>query len=101
MTDRPWTAWDGGIRLKVRVVPRAGRTAIDGILGGALRIRLAAAPVEGAANAALVALLAERLGLRRAEIRILAGATTRTKLVELTGDAEIIGARLAAAADQA
>jgi uncharacterized protein len=78
--DRP-----DGVRFAVRVQPRGGRSEIVGLLGGALKVRVAAPPVEGAANAALVALLADALDLPRAAVRIVAGAASRTKLVEVAG----------------
>ncbi|HEU4642148.1 MAG TPA: DUF167 domain-containing protein [Gemmatimonadaceae bacterium] len=75
----------GAVRFSVRVQPRAGRTALDGTHAGALRVRLAAAPVDGAANEALVELLADRLDVPRSAITIVSGATSRTKLVEVHG----------------
>ncbi|HLZ21442.1 MAG TPA: DUF167 domain-containing protein [Ktedonobacterales bacterium] len=74
----------GAVVLTIRVTPRAGRDelAFD---GATLRARLAAPPVDGAANAALVELLAARLGVPRRAISILRGATSRTKFVEIAG----------------
>jgi uncharacterized protein (TIGR00251 family) len=88
---KPYAAVDGGIRLAVRVIPRASRNKIDGIVQDAegrpaLKLRLAAPPVEGAANTALIAFLAAALGLRKADITIRSGETGRTKLLRLTGD---------------
>ena len=71
------------MRLEVRVQPRAARTEIAGAHGGALRVRLQAPPVDGAANEALVAFLAEELGVGRRHVRIVAGAASRTKTVEI------------------
>ncbi len=80
-----------GVRFTVRVQPRAARTAIAGVYGRALKVRLQAPPVEGAANAALIALLAERLDVTRSAVRIVSGMTGRTKLVEVDGiDAELV-----------
>ena len=70
-----------GCLLRVIVVPRASRTGIAGEHGDALKIRLAAPPVDGAANEELIAFLAKRLGIRRAAISIRAGATSRRKTV--------------------
>jgi uncharacterized protein (TIGR00251 family) len=75
----------GAVRFTVRARPRAARSEIAGVLGGALKVRLAAPPVEGAANAALIELLADELDVPRAAVRIISGATARSKLVEVTG----------------
>jgi uncharacterized protein len=69
----------------VRVQPRASRTEVAGKHGDALRIRLAAPPVDGAANEALVRFLAERLGVPRSAVRIEAGAGGRSKVVTVEG----------------
>jgi len=74
-----------GVRFVVRVIPRAKHTALSGTHAGALKVRLAAPPVEGKANAALVAFLAERLGVRQTQVRVVAGQTSRQKTVLVTG----------------
>ncbi len=74
-------------RLSVKVVPRASRNEVVGEQGGALKVRLTAPPVEGAANEALVELLAGHFGVRRSKVRILRGANARLKLVEIDGAA--------------
>ena len=73
------------VRLDVRVIPRAKRTEIAGRRGGALLVRLAAPPVDGAANDALRAFLAERLGVPQRQIAIVRGATSRDKTVAIEG----------------
>jgi uncharacterized protein (TIGR00251 family) len=75
----------GGVRLRVRVQPRASRTECAGLIGDELKIRLAAPPVEGAANDALVRFLAARLGVARAAVFLVAGGSSRSKLVEVQG----------------
>lgn len=75
----------GGIRLRVQVQPRASRTELAGLHGEMLRIRLAAPPVEGAANEALVRFLAAALGVPRAAVAITAGAGSRRKTVVIEG----------------
>ena len=72
-------------RLRVRVVPGAARTQLVGRLGDAWKLRVHPAPERGRANDAVVALLAETLGLARSDVRVVAGHTTRDKLVELAG----------------
>ncbi len=65
--------------------PRASRTELAGEQGDLLRVRLTAPPVDGAANAALVRFLAERLGVPRSAVRVVAGQRGRTKVVEVDG----------------
>jgi uncharacterized protein (TIGR00251 family) len=79
------TARDGVVRFRVRVQPRSSRPGVDGLHGDALRVRVGAAPVEGAANEAVTALLAEALGVARRSVRIVGGASSRTKVVEVDG----------------
>jgi uncharacterized protein (TIGR00251 family) len=74
-----------GLLLLVHVVPRAARNEIVGIHGGALKVRLNAPPAKGAANAALVELIAEKLGLTRQQVRIISGETARRKTVAIHG----------------
>ena len=71
--------------LKVRVVPRAGRTAFAGRRGDAILVRLAAAPVDGAANDALIAFLAASLDCPRRNIAIVAGEKSRDKRIRIEG----------------
>ena len=71
--------------LDVRVIPRAGRSEIAGLRDGALRIRLAAAPVDGAANTELIDLLAQALRIPRRDITIVSGERSRSKRVRITG----------------
>jgi len=72
------------MRISVRVIPRSKRNSIEWSPGG-LRVRLTAPPVDGAANDALVSLLAERLGIAKRDISVVHGATSRQKIVELSG----------------
>lgn len=81
--------------LAVYVTPRAGRSEIAGEREGALWVRLAAPPVEGKANAALVDLLARRLGVSKGDVQIVAGATGRHKRVRVAGlAADVVRQRL-------
>ena len=71
--------------LDIRVIPRAHKTELAGERDGALLVRLAAPPVEGAANAALIDLLASTLNLPRRSIRIVSGERSRRKRVAIAG----------------
>ena len=73
------------IRVGVHVQPRASRSEIVGLHGAALKVRLQAPPVDGAANGALVRLLAEALHVPERSVRVVAGATSRSKMVEVSG----------------
>ncbi len=72
------------MRIQVRVIPRSSKNCIVWE-EGALKVRLTAPPVDGAANEALIALLAEHLGLPKRSISIVRGATSRQKTVEIVG----------------
>ena len=86
--------------LRVRVTPRAGRDALAGWHDGVLRVRLAAPPVDGRANAALVRFLASVLRVRPRDVRIVAGEGSREKRLAVAGLTDIeLRARLAAAAE--
>jgi uncharacterized protein YggU (UPF0235/DUF167 family) len=92
----------GRLRFFVKLSPKAGRNAIDGWAADAagkpiLKARVAAPPADGAANAALVALIAEALKIRRSDVRVVSGASSRTKLVEAEAEPALIS-RLAPAA---
>ncbi len=71
--------------LTVKVVPRASRNELAGVQNGVIRVRLTAPPVEGAANQALVEFLADRLGVPRRNVEIVAGHTGRQKVVSVSG----------------
>jgi uncharacterized protein (TIGR00251 family) len=79
------TSGDGAVTFRVRVSVRARRNEIEGVTEGALRLRLAAPPVEGKANEALCRLLAERLKIARSAVRIVGGEHSRLKRVEVRG----------------
>lgn len=98
---QPWTVAGDGLRLTVRLTPRGGRDAIDGVETLAdgrpvLKVRVRAAPSEGEANTALIALLARELALPRSAVALVAGATARLKTVALTGEAQDLVSRLKA-----
>lgn len=81
----PLTATSSSVTFKVRVTPRAGRTVVAGERDGALAIRLAAAPVDGAANSALISFLSDLLGVSRRQISIASGQKSRDKVVAVSG----------------
>ena len=88
-----------GLKVAIRLTPRAGRTAIapevaEGPAGPAFRAQVTAAPSDGAANAALVALLAKTWRLPKSAIEIAAGAKDRNKTVLLRGDASALRATI-------
>ena len=76
------------VRFSVHVQPRATRTEIVGQHGAALKVRVHALPVDGAANTAVVDLLADRLGVPRRNVRVVVGMTSRAKVVEIHGVTE-------------
>jgi len=84
----------GGVVLEVVVVPRASRTRVVGVHDGRLKLQLAAPPVGGAANEALVAFLADALLVRRSAVALVRGETGRRKTVRVEG---LDAARVAAA----
>jgi uncharacterized protein (TIGR00251 family) len=82
------------VRFAVRLTPRAEADRIDGVTDGVLRARVGAPAVEGAANNSLIRLLAAELGVARRDVRIVAGASSRQKLVVIDGaDPDAIVAR--------
>ena len=81
-----WLVADGkGVTLRLHIQPGAKKTEVVGLHGEALKIRLAASPVDGKANACLIAFLADRLGVARATISLVSGETSRAKRVRITG----------------
>ncbi|MEI9927415.1 MAG: DUF167 family protein [Sphingomonas sp.] len=82
-----WKPRAGGIEISVRVTPRGGRDALIAGTESHFAARLAAAPVDGAANAALVALVARQFGVPRRDVTLVAGATARLKRIAIAGDA--------------
>lgn len=78
-------ATSSGVRFPVTVQPRAARSEIVGEHGDALKIRITAAPVEGAANQELVRLLAKRLRIPASAVRVASGETGRRKIIDIEG----------------
>jgi uncharacterized protein len=76
---------DSGVTFPVRVQPRASRSGLAGEIDGALRIRLAAPPVDGEANEELVILLASLLDIPRRQVEIISGQKSKNKVVRVKG----------------
>ena len=77
-----------GVSLQVRVVPRASKSEIGELRGDRLKVRIAAPPVESAANDELVAFVAKRLGVPRRAVRLTHGQTSRNKTLAIDGVTE-------------
>jgi uncharacterized protein (TIGR00251 family) len=113
-TDRPTRAWlvdsvtwppsihrapsdvlsFSNVRFAVRLTPRSAVERVEDVVDGVLKVRVMAPAVEGAANASLIRILADELGIARRDVRIVAGAASRQKLVVVEGvDEEEIVAR--------
>ena len=75
----------GGVVIDVRVIPRAGRSGVAGLRGGALLVRLTAPPVEGAANAELIEVVAAAAGVPRKAVSLVSGGRSRQKRVQVLG----------------
>lgn len=79
------TATAQGIRLTVHVQPRAKSPGVGGLHGDALKVRVSAAPVDGAANEAVAQALAAAFGVAARDVRVVAGASARRKVVDIDG----------------
>jgi uncharacterized protein YggU (UPF0235/DUF167 family) len=94
----PFTDTPAGASLTVRVTPRAGRTRVTGLSATQLLVRIAAAPVDSAANEALIEILADTVRVPKRAIRITSGERSRTKRLTFAGYAAVeLDQRLAAA----
>ena len=96
---RPWTPAADGVAVTVRLTPKGGRDAIDGIETlsdgtTVLKVRVRAAPHEGAANDALCRLLAKAVGVPPTRVAIAGGATSRIKRVAIVGETQTLVAAL-------
>lgn len=85
---------DGHIILNVRVIPRASKDAVQGIMGNALKIRIQAPPVDGKANAHLVKFLSKHWKIPHASIEILSGETGRSKRLRIFNPTDELRATL-------
>ncbi|MFO1117729.1 MAG: DUF167 family protein [Beijerinckiaceae bacterium] len=94
-SSEPWRAVAGGLLVSVRLTPKGGRDAIDGIETlsdgrAVLKARVRAVPEDGRANDALVALIAQAAGVARSAVSVSAGHTSRIKTLAISGDAAAI-----------
>lgn len=97
----PWAATPDGLTLTLRVAPRGGRDRIEGTAAddsgrALLLVRVSAPPAEGAANDAVIRLLAASLGVAKRDVKLLSGAQARVKRLAVAGDPGALAARLAA-----
>ncbi len=96
---RPYDPTPDGARLRVRLTPRGGRSGLDRIVQLAdgrwtAQVRVAAPPVDGAANAALIVYLSQALAIPKSAILVIAGQSSRLKTLAVAGDPDDIQARL-------
>ena len=83
------------VRFEVYIQPRASKTELAGVHDGVIKIRIAAPPVENAANRALIDFIAQHLGIAKRCVRVVSGGTHRRKVLEVEGvTAELIAAKL-------
>jgi uncharacterized protein len=99
MSGLPWRNEAGGLVLSVRLTPKGGRDAIEGIEQLAsgesvLKVRVRAPPMDGEANTALVGLLARTLGVPARDVHLVAGLSARVKRVKIAGAAAALSAAL-------
>ena len=97
--QRPWSPAGTGVTVSVRLTPKGGRDSIDGVERLAdgrsvLKVRVAAPPSEGKANAALVRLLAKAVGVPPRDVALTAGAMARIKRLTISGDGPTLIATL-------
>jgi uncharacterized protein (TIGR00251 family) len=74
-----------GITLKVKVEPRSSRKGVSGLIGDSLKVKVHAPPVGGAANEELIEVLSKEFGIKKSDIQILRGNSSRDKIVEIAG----------------
>jgi uncharacterized protein (TIGR00251 family) len=83
--DLPYSKAKDGIIIEVKVDPRSSRNEIAGVVDNTVKVKLTAPPVGGAANEMLVELLAKRFNIRKSDVLIMRGETSRRKLIKLKG----------------
>jgi uncharacterized protein (TIGR00251 family) len=90
------TARATGIRVSIRVQPRSTHPGVGGVHGDALKVRVGAAPVDGAANDSVIDVLAKAFAVSRSAVKIVSGHTARAKVVDIAGATIEDAKRLAA-----
>ncbi len=98
MSD-PWQTTDDGLLLTVRLTPKGGRDRLEGMVADAndrfaIKARVSAPPVDGAANVALIKLLSKMLGVSKSKISFVSGETARIKRLQVIGDAKDLASTL-------
>ena len=83
--DIPYIRVRDGIVIEVRVLPRSSRKEIVGVTDNVVKVKLTAPPVDGAANEQLIELLSEEFHIRKSDVIVLKGETSRTKKIKLIG----------------
>jgi uncharacterized protein (TIGR00251 family) len=91
---KPYRVRPDGIVLAMRLTPRASRDGIDGLKEGRIQARVRAVPEDGRANAALVELVADEIGVPKSTVEVTAGHIARLKSVTIKGDAAALEARV-------
>lgn len=86
MPASPWSRTATGVRLRLRVQPRSSRDRVAGLHGDAIKLQVTAPPVEGAANEAVVDLVARWLGVARRAVSLAQGQTARDKVVDVASE---------------
>jgi uncharacterized protein len=99
LSDLPWRASADGVTLTIRLTPKGGRDSLDGVATlsdgkPVLLARVRAAPEDGAANEALIALVAGALDVRRSAVRLITGGKSRVKILAVEGDAPALAERM-------
>ena len=99
MRNPPWRIEAGGLLLVIRLTPRGGRDAVDGVAQlsdgrSVLKVRVRAAASEGEANAALIKLIAKTLGVAVGDVSLVAGASARLKRLRISGAGATLAATL-------
>jgi uncharacterized protein (TIGR00251 family) len=85
LTIKPIQDIDGGVVFTAKVIPGSSRTAVCGLLGEMVKVKVAAPPEKGKANQSLIEFLAEKLGVKKSNISIISGQTNPIKQVQVLG----------------
>jgi uncharacterized protein len=93
---KPYRVRTDGVVLAVRLTPRASRDSVDGLKEDRIQARVRAVPEDGRANAALVELVADEIGVPKSTVEVTAGHTARLKSVSIKGDVAALEARVTA-----